>query len=132
MFASSSISLCQIKFIQINFCIFWTLLAFATAASMTAQEEEIRVCQTCEQTVPASGFSAKQWKRRDGKCKTCVAEGEWIDVGSYCAAPRAATARLVCPLQHIDLNARVSLLPDAMRDIRGHIRSMLLSLRWAV
>ena len=31
--------------------------------------------------------------------------------------------------EHIDLNARVSLLPDAMRDIRGHIRSMLLSLR---
>ena len=31
--------------------------------------------------------------------------------------------------EHIDLNARVSLLPDAMRDVRGHIRSMLLSLR---
>ena len=31
--------------------------------------------------------------------------------------------------EDVDLRARVSLLPDAMSDIRGHIRSMLLSLR---
>ena len=52
----------------------------------------------------------------------------FLTVGS--ASGATMKERPVWPgCEHIDLNARVSLLPDAMRDVRGHIRSMLLSLR---